>query len=296
MSNIKAKTVAVIGAGPAGMAATLQLYRFGIKTYLFEQNSPGSLLQNAWSVENYLGCYPGESGVKLLQKFCLHLRQNKIKLLPTRVEQLGYNEKTQTFTITTRAKKYITNYAIIASGSKPKLLINSASNYHSQIFYNVFPLLRKRNKTILIVGAGDAAFDNALNLVKYNKIIVCNRSSQIDALPLLVNKLKRHKNITYLSNHRFLGFLAEPINKKTIVILAKKEKNVYIEADYVLAAIGRLPQKDFYNRKLQVISKLLMKKKKLLLAGDVKNDRYRQVAIAVGDGIKAAMIIAKNQI
>ena len=39
----------------------------------------------------------------------------------------------------------------------------------------------------------------------------------------------------------------------------KKEKNVYIEADYVIAAIGRLPQKDFYNRKLQVISKLLMK-------------------------------------
>ena len=56
MSRILNKSVAVVGAGPAGMAAALQLQRFGIEAVLFEaQSKTGSPLKNAWLVENYLG-------------------------------------------------------------------------------------------------------------------------------------------------------------------------------------------------------------------------------------------------
>ena len=45
--------VIIIGAGPAGMAAAIQLKRYGITPLVFEKNRAGGLLWNANSVENY---------------------------------------------------------------------------------------------------------------------------------------------------------------------------------------------------------------------------------------------------
>ena len=45
--------IIIIGAGPAGMAATLQLRRFGLDPLLLEKHQLGGLLNNANLVENY---------------------------------------------------------------------------------------------------------------------------------------------------------------------------------------------------------------------------------------------------
>ncbi|HIE03451.1 MAG TPA: FAD-dependent oxidoreductase, partial [Candidatus Latescibacteria bacterium] len=45
--------VVVIGAGPAGVAAAIQLKRYGIKPLVFEKDRIGGLLWNANLVENY---------------------------------------------------------------------------------------------------------------------------------------------------------------------------------------------------------------------------------------------------
>ena len=44
--------VIVIGAGPSGIAAAIQIKRYGIEPVLFEQNEIGGLLRNANNVEN----------------------------------------------------------------------------------------------------------------------------------------------------------------------------------------------------------------------------------------------------
>jgi thioredoxin reductase (NADPH) len=289
---VMAKTVAIIGAGPAGMAAALQLHRFGINALLFDQKNSKSLLKNAWCVENYLGCYPGRAGVKLLRSFRMHLTKNKVKIIRNKVENLDFDVKTHLFKIKTAKRIYSSGYVIVASGTKPRLLIQkptATANMRLRLLYEVFPLLNKRNKTVVIIGAGDAAFDNALNLAKYNQVIICNRTKHINALPLLANKTIKHRNITYFQEHELRGIAVT--RKKVSMVFTNRNKNVYIEADYLLVAIGRLPQKDFYTNKFQAIAPRLIKIGKLFLAGDVKNDFCRQVAIAVGDGINIAMYI-----
>lgn len=289
------KPVAIIGAGPAGMAVTLQLQRFGIGVLLFEQNPQNSLLKNAWCVENYLGCYPGKTGIKLLHDFQTHLTKNKINTIKTEVQSLGYDTQKQLFKIKTAKTTYTANYVIVASGTKPKLLPqNLGVTTSKRVFYNVFPLLKKRNETILIIGAGDVAFDNALNLAKYNRVIICNRAKTIQALPLLVNKAIKNPRISYFHDYKLHNITTTSWQKKMLVIFTNRRKKAYIEADYLLVAIGRLPQKNFYTGKLQALEKRLIKKHKLFLVGDVKNNLYRQVAIAVGDGIKTAMYIFHN--
>jgi thioredoxin reductase len=59
-----------------------------------------------------------------------------------------------------------------------------------------------------------------------------------------------------------------------------------IEADYLLFAIGRVPQTDFLSAEL-----VNQNVKGLYFVGDVRNGLYRQAAIAAGDGLRAAMDI-----
>jgi thioredoxin reductase len=245
--------IAIIGAGPAGMAAALQLKRYGVDALLFDKDKNGSLLKNAWRVENYLG-FNAISGLELLKIFQNQLKQHNIEPTITEVKALTYEQ--DKFIIN---NIYQAQQVIIASGTKPKTLPLK------NVYYEVFPLLKERNKTIAIIGAGDAAFDYALNLAAYNKILILNKSNKIKALPLLVNKALEHKNITYKEN--------QTIDNS-------------IKADFILAAIGREPQKDFYAPNFP--EQELIAAGKLHLIGDVKNGIYRQTAIAVADGIKIA--------
>ena len=288
--------VAIIGAGPAGMAAALQLKRYGIDTLLFEKNQTDSLLKNAWQVENYLGFPKAKSGPQLLKIFHKHLKEHDIEPIPEQVQQLDYQKNK--FTIKTHKTLYNAKYVIVASGTKPKPVSVGATGgspgktggspaHESPIFYEVFPLLKQRNKIIVIIGAGDAAFDFALNLAANNQIFLINRIKKIKALPILIDKVQQNKNITYKENHAL-----QKVSQGTERDLLLNFSNGFIvEADFLLAAIGRIPQKYFYSENLLNQENQLLTTGYLHLAGDVKNAIYRQTSIAVADGVYAAMQI-----
>jgi thioredoxin reductase len=64
--------------------------------------------------------------------------------------------------------------------------------------------------------------------------------------------------------------------------------------DYLLIAIGREPQLDFVSASLLEHAPALQQQGVLHFIGDVKNDIFRQTAIAVGDGMLAAMQIYQS--
>ena len=57
--------VAIIGGGPAGVAASIFLKRAGFDIVMFEKNEVGGLLLNAYLVENYPGFPRGIKGYEL---------------------------------------------------------------------------------------------------------------------------------------------------------------------------------------------------------------------------------------
>jgi thioredoxin reductase len=67
-----------------------------------------------------------------------------------------------------------------------------------------------------------------------------------------------------------------------------------LDADYVVFALGREPQLDFLSELVKTNVRELERNGRIYFVGDVKNDIYRQTAIAVGDGIMAAMKIARK--
>ena len=250
--------VAIIGLGPAGVAAAVQLKRFGINFICFEKNKIGGLIKNANKIENFpnsKGPISGLEYVKILKK---QIKKNKIHPIYKEVTDIKFLKTKNCYKIISNHSSYLAKHIILATGTVPKTI-----NLPYKIFYEIKDLLNKKNKKIIIIGAGDMAFDYALNLSKKNKIILLNRGEKIKAQQILKNAVLENKNILYKKNCNIKKYL---------------ENN---KADFIVTAIGRNPN-------------FIKKGVNIHLTGDVKNGIYRQVAIANSDGLKAAMKINKD--
>lgn len=278
--------VIIIGAGPAGISAAIQLKRYGINFLILEKEGVGGLLKNASLVENYPGFPKGITGLKLISLFKKHLSELGIGIKKGNVIDVDF--KNGFYSVKTEKNIFTSGYLIIASGTKPKIYkIDNSSNI--KIYYDVYELLNIRNKDVAIIGGGDAAFDYAVSLSKNgNNISILHRGSKPVCIKALLKKVLLMKNISYFCN---LNIKELSKDKDKIIIKCSKKKN--FEVDYLISAIGREPQLGFLKKeKKKLFDKL--KCESLFLIGDVKNEIYRQATISIGDGILAAMRISKK--
>lgn len=288
-------SVAIIGAGPAGIACAIQLKRQGIIPLVFEKNKIGGLLLNANLVENYPGFSDGISGIDLCQIFEKHFKKLGLEIIQQEVLSLKYiNDKMSI--VTTDMTKTVKNLyevdcAIVASGTKPikpqNLLIDFKTE--SKVKYEIESIIDVQDKIIAIVGSGDAAFDYALSMSKKNKVIILNRSNDYKCLDLLYERAILNSNINILNNISILSI--DYFDEKLKIHLSD---NSILKLNYLVFAIGRKPNIDFFDASSMKILDYLIKMKKLFFIGDVVNSQYRQTAISIGDGIRTAMELAKS--
>ncbi|MBN1755693.1 FAD-dependent oxidoreductase [bacterium] len=271
------KKIAVIGGGPAGITTAIQLKRFGLQPLLFEKNRLGGLLWEANQIENYPGHQPIK-GPELADLFRMRFQEYGIEIIPEEVVKLDYDRE---FIISTKKGEKSFSTVCMAAGTKPIMLTNIFNN--DNVLYSIMPLLNARNKVIAIIGAGDIAFDYALNLARNNRVVILNRSSRIKALPGLAEQVLNNSNISYCQDF-------ELMNIKFDVKMVVSGKKRAFEVDYLLVAIGREANKDCYTDALREREADLVAGFKLYLTGDVRGS-YKQACIAAGSGLEAAMRI-----
>lgn len=271
--------VIVLGGGPAGMTAAIQLRRYGISALLVEKTRLGGLLWNANLVENYPGFPAGISGPKLV-----HLIEKQMERLdvPVSFDEVTKIEQSQAgFQVSTLTTYYLPRFVIVASGTKPNPIpLPIPVEIQNRVFSEVYPLLGVTGKRIVIVGAGDAAFDYALNLSKKgNFVTILNRGQAVKCLPLLRERAAAQASIAYLDGKPVSRVEAGGAADRLTVWCAAGES---FEAEYLIFATGRQPELGF-------LSDPQPEHEALFFVGDVKNGLYRQAAIAAGDGLRAAM-------
>jgi thioredoxin reductase len=289
------KRVTIIGAGPAGISAAIQLQRYGIAPLVLEAEKIGGLLHNANLVENYPGFPGGISGVGLIELFKRQTEMVGVQVVFDIVNQLEYDGKK--FLVETEHRYYHSRMVVVSSGTQPRQFtdLKIPEGAGDKIYYEVYPLLKVKRKRIAIVGAGDAAFDYALNLAKRdNEVIILNRGEIIKCLPLLWERSQLQNRIEYL--HHTAVQLIEMNPKDQLVLECESPAGIsHFEVDFLIGAIGRVPKMDFLSDRLKEQAKELEKQHLLYFIGDVKNGIFRQTSIAVGDGIRAAMQIFEKE-
>jgi thioredoxin reductase (NADPH) len=291
---VNIKDVVIIGAGPAGIATAIQLKRYNIEPVILEQEEIGGLLRNANLVENYPGFPGGINGLNLVKLFKKQLENAEVTVTFERVLEIDYKDKI--FFTRTNREVFTSAIVVIATGTKPKK--NSdlpiSDDIKDRIFYEIYPIFGIKNKRIAIIGAGDAAFDYALNLSQKNELIILNRSKWANCIPVLRERCMKSENISYLADVSLKGINNERSKAILTCTHNDNQEKMQITADYVIFATGRVPRLDILGRELKKSCETLVKANRLHMIGDVKNGIYRQTAICVGDGLKAAMEIYRN--
>ena len=267
----------IVGAGPSGIAASIQLQRSGHKILLIEKNKIGGLARNANLIENYLGFPKAIPGKDLVKLFKQQLKKHRIKTL--KQEVLEVNEKGKLFKITTNQSTLYSKTLIIATGTTPKKAkILCEGKLKNKIFYEIADLPKiKSKKKFTIIGSGDAAFDYALNLAKKHKITILTKKPT--CLDLLKQRVEKHKNIT-LRQGTVVKKIKECSGKIEVIT-----KDKTLTTNYIMIATGRKP--------LVPRTKIHKNKHELFFVGDVGYGKFRQIHIATGDGLLQAMRISK---
>lgn len=295
-SDDKKSQIIIVGGGPAGMACALQLKRHGLEPLLLERRELGGLLWNANLVENYPGFPNGVRGEKLIGLMKKQVERLGVEVKREEARQVTWSE--DGFRIETERALRVARYLIVAAGTLSRALPDViAPEAKGRVLTEVWPLANASERKIIIVGAGDAAFDYALNLAQRgNFVTILNRGENVKCLELLFERAAQEKRIEYRAGVAVHEIKAdERAGRLEVRCEAMRQGEVSLHADHVLFAIGRVPNLDFLSDEIRERAQDLVESGRLYFIGDVKNDSFRQAAIAAGDGLRAAMAISVRE-
>jgi thioredoxin reductase (NADPH) len=287
--------VTIIGAGPAGIAAAIYLQRAELHPILLEKNEPGGLLRHAYLVENYPGFPGGISGCTLAEQFVEQLHMVGGSITKSGVKHAHHHD--DKFYIETDQGCFVSSTIIISTGTVSRKLEipGSVSIEGARLFYEPRSIPLKENggkKRILVIGGGDIAFDYTLTLLNWgHKVTIISRSKST-CLSLLQERVIRNGATIHTM------CVPEEIIEHREDILLRCRRDEHLEElpfDFIVVACGRAPNTSFLSPTLKKCFDTASDFPKtslpgLYFAGDVIRGTHRQTGIAVGDGIRAAMM------
>jgi len=288
----------VIGGGPAGLTAGLYLSRYGLNTLLLERGLPGGQIVNAGRVDNYPGFPGGVSGMDLGQM--MHDQASKFGLNFETAEVTGLKQDGKTFTITTDDGDYLAGAVIIASGSNyrkmglddEERLTGRGVSYCATCDGFLF-----RNKDVAVVGGGDTAVTDALELSQHaRRVYVVHRRDQLRASQVVQRSAMSNDKIKFVWNSVVAKLEGEEKLSGVVIKDVKTGGASRLEVSGVFVAIGLIPNSDAFRGFIEldqagnIPTDELMRTAipGLFAAGDIRSNSARQVAAAVGDGAVAA--------
>ena len=278
--------VAIVGAGPAGLAAAVQLARQGVRAAVFDRGDPGGQIATANRVDNYLGL-PGLAGAELAKRFLRHARRQGVRI--TREEVLAVVPG-KWFSVRTGGGKIRARAVILATGAEPRPAGGLGAGIAPRIKYDTRELADFRGKDAIILGGGDAALDRALRLRDIcSRVRVLSRGS-LTAHPGLVAECRRAK----IKLVQGVGKWNVSARKGGFVVATGKDR---FPAEVVLASLGKQPRAALLPKSLDELAPSFPTGATVIpglyLTGDIAAGRYRQTSVAAGMGVAAAMHAAE---
>lgn len=295
--------VVIIGAGPAGLTASIYAVRAGLKVRIFEKAIPGGQAINTDWIENYPGFPDGISGFELMDRM-----RRQAELLGISIENEEVKEvqtEGNIKKIKTSRKEIETKTIIICSGSTPKRLgikgeeslIGKGVSFCATCDAPFF-----RGQEVAVIGGGDSAVQEAIYLTKFaKKVYLIHRRDKLRATKLLQERAFKQEKINFIWD----TIPTKIIGKDSVeAIELKNLKNgnlTYLSVKGVFVFIGLSPNTAFLNKHIQtdesgfIITDAEMHTSAsgVFAAGDVRSKLLRQISTAVGDGAIAAFSAAR---
>lgn len=288
----------IIGAGPAGFTAGIYAARREMKTLIISKDLGGQVVW-ASEIENYPG-FKSITNIELINRMHEQVTALGVEIKLDEVKNIEKNTEGN-FVIITEKEKIESKTVIIAIGLSPRRLavigekefngkgVSYCANCDGPFY---------RNKTVAVVGGGNAALDAAEILSKIaSKVYLVHRNQQFKAFDALVTEVKNKENIEMVLDSEITEIAGGSRVEKIKVLNNKTNETKEINVDGVFIEVGRIASTDlvaeFADRddKNQVLvdPNCRTKTDGMFAAGDVTQGQFKQISIACGQATIAAL-------
>lgn len=288
--------VVVIGAGPAGMAATLYASRANLKTLLLEKGAPGGEILNTADVENYPG-FAKISGPELAQHMYNSAMSFNAEHAYGNVSHIEVEGDVRL--VHTGTKIYEAKVVIVATGSHHRLLgIPGEETLSGQgvSYCAVCDGFFFRNRHVVVVGGGDSAVEEAIYLTQLaEKVTIIHRRDQFRAQQILQQRAFNNPKISIIWDTVVEAIEGEGKVETLQLRNVKTDETSTLAADGIFIYVGLLPNSEavkglgITDAEGWIQTNELMETAipGVLAAGDVRAKHLRQIVTAAGDGGQA---------
>jgi len=296
--------LAIIGAGPAGMSASIYASRYGIKNIIIGQ--PGGLASTTHEIGNYLG-FESITGFEFAQKGEAHVRKYGAEMEYALVKQLS--KENNIFKIVLDNDKILeAKNILIAVGTAHRTLgivgekdfLGKGLSYCTTCdgyFY--------RGKTVAINGGGDSALSAAIFMADIaEKVYLIHRRDEFRAEDFWIESVKKNPKIEIV-----LGVNIQEIkgDAKLSEIIIDKPHNgsTSIALDGLFIEIGFVPNVELVRELgveideggfIKVDAEQKTNIEGVWAAGDIStnSNKFKQIITAAAEGAVAAVSIQKQ--
>lgn len=295
----------IIGAGPAGITATIYAVRKSLKVLLISKDIGGQAARSG-EIDNYPG-FTVISGADLATKFKEEVErfQGEGLWIKEGVEATNVEGEENNFTIKTNSGKYRSKTVIVASGRVPKMLgIPGEKEFFGKGVVTCAtcdgPLYK--GKDVAVIGGGNSALDAAHSLMSLARSVkIINLADELRGDEILLHNVSKANNVEVFNDSTAIKIAGKNFVENVEVEDTKTHERKILEVSGVFIEIGYTPSVDFIpqvakDKQNQIIVDELgvTSVPGIWAAGDVNNLWGEQIVIAAGEGAKVALSVAEH--
>ncbi len=302
---MKSYDIAIIGGGPAGYTAALYSGRAGYTAVVIEKMAPGGQMAITSNVENYPG-FEAVSGFELAEKMMAGAERFGAESVFGEVTAVRLAGEAKRIAIdgadidTFDDNVMEARAVVLATGASPrKLGIPGEIEYEGRgvSYCATCDGMFFKNKTVVVVGGGDTAFEDALYLANIcEKVYLVHRREEFRASASSVKRAAAKENIEFVKNALVEEIKGENGKVSALVYREKLSGELReLPCSAVFAAIGRTPDTALVEGQVELDKSGYIVADEtcrtsvegVFAVGDVRTKHLRQIVTACADGATA---------
>jgi thioredoxin reductase (NADPH) len=293
----------IVGGGPGGLSAGIYAMRAALQTVLIEQGLPGGQINLTESVENYPG-FENISGFDLSQKFLQHAKSYGLEMIQQEVAAVEPGLEFHSVRLA-NGQLVNTHAVILATGGSPrKLNVPGELEYYGKgvSYCATCDGFFFRDKTVVVVGGGDTALEEALYLAKITRqVYLTHRRDAFRASRILQQRVLGEGKIDVLWNTVVSEIKADDQGVHAVALKdTQTGASRELATDGVFIFIGFVPNNRLvpagirmdHDGYVETDEKCETNLPGIFVIGDLRQKYAKQIVLAAADGCTAALAAA----
>jgi thioredoxin reductase (NADPH) len=316
--------VAIYGAGPAGLSASVYAASEGLKTVLVERFTVGGQASTSPRIENYLGFPEGISGAELAERAREQAMKFGVEILIQRAGVRGEFTPFKGVVDLDDGTRLVSRVSVCTTGVEYRRLglPDEDRLFGAGVYYGAGASEAKLcgNEHVVMVGAGNSSAQASLHIAHYaRKVTIVMRGERLNenVSEYLVDRVTRTPNIELMPRSKVVALHGDDMLRAITIHNCETGEERSIETSFLFLCLGGVPNTQWAKevgiirdeqgylvtgpdlRKFGPVNESWKLNREpyyletsmpgVFAAGDVRHGSIKRVASAVGEG---AMTIA----